>query len=333
MIDEMKTSLVITVFNEEKTIEKLLNSLAIQTKKPDEIIIVDGGSSDRTVAKIQDSRLKFQKKGIKLKILVKPGATIAQGRNRGIKEARGEIIAMTDAGCFVHPDWFEKITAPFKDKGKEIDIVAGFYNMTGDTVFQKCLACYLGVLPEKLDPQNFMPSFRSVALKKEIWKKSGGFNEKLDRCGEDTLFNHQAKQLGAKFITAKEALVDWEMPKTWQEARQKFYHYAKGDGQAGIWWNPSQRISTHNLKISAIYVRYFLGLLLLILGFLYPIFWVVLVILFLAYLFWAIVKSYNYIKARQARLRRQAIFILPVMQMISDLAVMVGFAAGSLKRK
>jgi GT2 family glycosyltransferase len=183
--------------------------------------------------------------------------------------------------------------------------------MTGETIFQKCLACYLGVLPEKLNPLNFMPSARSMAFKKEIWEKVGGFNENLERCGEDTLFNYQAKQLGAKFLTTKEALVDWEMPQTWKEAIKKFYYYAKGDGQIGI--------KTHNLKIISIYLRYLLGLGILALGGLR-----VLGGLIGVYLLWAVWKNYRFIKSWQA------VFILPAMQIISDFAVMTGFLIGCL---
>jgi len=314
MINEMKTSLVITVFNEEKTIERLLASLSKQTKKPEEIIIVDGGSTDNTVVEIEEWRMENGE--LSIKILVKKGATIAQGRNLGIREAEREIIAMTDAGCWVYPDWFEKITVPFKDK--EIEIVAGFYKMTGETAFQKCLACYLGVLPEKLNSSNFMPSARSMAFKKEIWKKVGGFNEKLERAGEDTLFNYQAKKIGSKFVTAKEALVDWEMPKTWKEAIKKFYFYAKGDGQISI--------KPHNLKIISIYLRYLLGLGLLIFGGLKGL-WVLGVLggLIVVYLLWAVGKNYRFVKSWQA------VFILPALQIVSDLAVMAGFLVGSLK--
>ncbi len=316
----MKTSLVITVFNEEKTIKRLLNSLSQQTEKPDEIIFVDGGSTDKTVQLIKEFKLLKPR----LRIVVAKGTTIAQGRNRGIKEAKGEIIAMTDAGCWVHPDWFEKITEPFKKK--KVEIVAGFYRMTGDSIFQECLTGYLGILPERLDPQNFMPSFRSVGLKKAVWREVGGFNEKLERCGEDTLFNHQAKKLGTKFITVKKALVDWEMPKTWREAIKKFYYYAKGDGQAGIWWHPGQRFSTHNLKISAIYGRYLLGIVFFILGFLNLFFWLFLALLIVFYLIWAINKNFKYLK------KWQAIVLLPIIQIVSDWAVMAGFLLGSLNQ-
>lgn len=318
----MKISFVTTIFNEEKTIETFLKSLEAQTKKPDEIIIVDGGSADNTVVKINKWRRENGK--LKIKLLVKKGTTIAQGRNRGIKTAKGEIIAMSDAGCVIHPEWLEKITKPFADE--KIGLVAGFYRMTGKSVFQKCLACYLGILPEKLDPENFMPSARSMAFRKKVWERIGGFNEELDRGGEDTLFNYQAKKLGVKFFTAKDALVSWEVPSSWGEAIRKFHGYAKGDGQAGIWWHPSQRISTHNLKISAIYARYLLGLVFLILGLFFPPFWVALAVLIALYLFWSIVKNYNNVKVWQAT------FILPAIQIVSDLAVMAGFLAGTLSR-
>jgi glycosyltransferase involved in cell wall biosynthesis len=145
----MKVSIVITVLNEEKAIKGLLDSLARQTKKPDEIVFVDGGSADRTIQLIK----AWAKKRRGAKILVKKGTTIAQGRNIGIKAAKNKIIAMTDAGCVAHPDWLEKITKPFKDPS--VGIVAGFYQMTGKTAFQQVLAPYLGIPPEKLNLQNF----------------------------------------------------------------------------------------------------------------------------------------------------------------------------------
>jgi glycosyltransferase involved in cell wall biosynthesis len=318
----MKNSLVITVLNEEKTIKKLLKSLENQIKKPDETIFVDGGSLDRTFKIIENWKDKF--KDLRIKVFLKKGATIAQGRNFGVKKAKGEIIVMTDAGCILHRDWFKKITDPF-EKG-EVDIVAGFYRMTGETIFQKCLACYLGILPEKLNPKNFMPSARSIAFKKEIWERVGGFNEKLERAGEDTLFNYRAKRLGAKFITVPDALVDWEMPKTWREAIKKFYIYAKGDGQAGIWWDPSKKITTHNLKINTIYLRYFLGALFFLGGFFLKFFWLLLFFAFLIYLLWAVFKNYNYVR------KISAIFYLPAIQIVSDFSVMTGFLAGLRKR-
>lgn len=311
----MKASLIITVLNEEKTIGKLIASLKNQTLEPDEIIFVDGGSVDKTVQLIKVEA----KKDKKIKFFIKRGVTIAQGRNIGIKAARNKIIAMTDAGCVAHQDWLEKITQPFKDPS--VGVVAGFYRMTGKTPFQKANAPYHGVLPERFDAKKFLPSARSIAFQKEIWEKVGGFNENLERAGEDTLFNYQAKKLGAKLATAFDALVDWEMPKSLSEAIKKFYFYAKGDAQAGIWWHPTQRLATHNLKISAIYARYLLGLGLLIAGFFNQIFWWILLFGFIIYLFWALLKNAKHVS-------KKALPWLPVLQIASDLAVITGFASG-----
>ena len=65
----MKTSFITTVLNEEKTIEGLLESLNNQTLKPDEIVIVDGGSTDRTIAEIKNhpfGKLRTRKSKIKM---------------------------------------------------------------------------------------------------------------------------------------------------------------------------------------------------------------------------------------------------------------------------
>ncbi len=162
----MKISFVTTVYNEEKTVGVLLDSLFKQTKMPDETIIVDAGSSDKTLSILsgftsEESRSlprhhpRWESKKVKLKIFIKPNFTIAQGRNYGIRKATGDVIIMTDAGCVAHRDWLEKITEPFKSQGA--DIVAGFYRMTGSAPLQKALAVYLGIPPKRFDQNKFLP--------------------------------------------------------------------------------------------------------------------------------------------------------------------------------
>jgi glycosyltransferase involved in cell wall biosynthesis len=360
--DNMKVSFVATVFNEEKTIGALLDSLFKQNKMPDEIIIVDAGSSDKTLSilsgftseesrslprQVTDgtwprhhprwetdatasviSNFKFSReagssssgqisnKKNKLKIFVRSGLTIAQGRNYGIKKATGDIIAMSDAGCILHNDWLEKITEPFEKKNA--DIVAGFYRMTGSCSIQKALAVYLGIPPQRFDSERFLPSARSMAFKKSLWQKIGGFNEKLDRAGEDTLFNYQAVKLGAKFARVKDALVDWEIPANFWEGLRKFFIYARGDVQAGIWWHPTQRISTHNLKIFSVFLRYLIGLVLFIFSFQYEIVGRILFAVILLYLVWPIWKMRDIVTKLEDRLW------LPVVQTGSDIAVICG---------
>src|ERR1044071_4185730 len=100
-------SLIATVLNEGESIHRLLRSLVAQTRLPDEIVIVDGGSRDNTVTLIQSYTDRLP-----LRVLVEQGANISRGRNRAIAATQGDIIAVTDAGVELAPDWLEKITRP-----------------------------------------------------------------------------------------------------------------------------------------------------------------------------------------------------------------------------
>ncbi|HEX8966026.1 MAG TPA: glycosyltransferase, partial [Patescibacteria group bacterium] len=180
----MKTTFITTVFNEEKTILEFLHSLFAQTKLPDEIIIVDAGSTDKTVELISQF-LPKKENTFKVKLLFKKGNR-SVGRNTAIAAATNEIILCSDAGCILDKNWVKNISKPFEKK--DIDVVSGFYKPVAYTTFQKCLATYTSTMPDKIDAENFLPSSRSVAFKKSAWGKAGKYPEHLDYC-EDLVFD------------------------------------------------------------------------------------------------------------------------------------------------
>lgn len=314
----MKISVVITVFNEENNVSRLINSLLSQAMRFDEIVIVDGGSKDKTAEIIRH----FQKKDKRIKLLVEK-CSRARGRNLGIDIARNEIVALTDAGCLVHKNWLERITEPFANK--EVDVVAGFYRMIGKTAFQKALSYFLGVLPSQFDV-NFLPSTRSIAIKKELWLKVGGFPEKLTDTAEDTMFNFKIVQSGANIARVKNATVEWGIPKTLREAFNKMFFYAKGDAKSKIWWHPTKRLSSHNIKVFFILGRYAIGLTGAILAFKNPLLWLILIMGLFLYIFWSFRKVYVEFESFKVGIWGA------ILQFTSDFAVMSGFLTGIFTR-
>lgn len=214
-----KVSLIFTVKNEEKSIKSLLDSILNQTKMPDEIIIVDGGSTDKTIEIIE----KYYDL-LPINLIIKNGVNIAKGRNIAIKNAKYPIIAVTDAGCKLDNYWFEGIIKPFHDD--TVDIVSGKYIGTGGSIFQKVISYLLITDFNKVNENSFNPSSRSIAFRKSAWKDISGYPEWLDYA-EDTYFDKKLRENGKKFYLNKKAIVYWEMRKTFRKLYRQYFNYAK----------------------------------------------------------------------------------------------------------
>jgi glycosyltransferase involved in cell wall biosynthesis len=318
----MKTTIVTTVLNEEGSIVRLLQSLVEQTKKPDEIIVVDGNSTDTTVPLVK--QFIDNNPGHDIKVLVKRG-NISHGRNYGISKSKNEVVALIDAGCVAHKDWLEKITAPFSDQ--KVGVVAGFYKMTGDNLIQRVTAPFHGTPLSILEHKSYLPSARSMAIRKQAWEVVGGFSETLQRAGEDTLFNYEIVRHGIIMKRAPDALVDWDTPSTIAQTMKKFYEYAAGDAESGIWWHPAKRFATHNIKVLTIFARYFVLFVLLLLSLFSSIFFVFFIFAFVSYTSWSIWKMRMVLDGLPEKL------FVPVVQIMSDFYVMAGFLAGLRRRR
>jgi len=223
----MEISLVITVKNEEATIDKLLTSLLSQSRKPDEIIIVDGGSTDKTVNIIQG----YADQHPIVRLILAPGTNLAQARNIGIRAASCEIIAQTDAGCTLDKHWLANLA---KELNSDVDVVSGVYNPDARSFFERCAAATV-LFPdvEKIDPDRFLPSARSILFRKGAWETVGGHPEWL-YTGDDTLFDLMLRRRGLTFRLAKDAIVYWRVRGSFRSLFKQLYLYAKGDGEAGI---------------------------------------------------------------------------------------------------
>lgn len=103
-------SIIIRAYNEEKHIRRLLTGIAEQTVKNVQVILVDSGSTDRTIEETN---------GFLLEVVNIPPEefTFGHSLNVGIEHARADLIVMASAHVYpVYPDWLETLLAPFKEK-------------------------------------------------------------------------------------------------------------------------------------------------------------------------------------------------------------------------
>lgn len=92
-------SIVIPLYNKEKQIAKTLQTVLCQSYQDFEIVIVNDGSTDRSVEEVKKSD------DTRIRLINQENAGVSAARNRGIEEARGEYIALLDADDEWHQDY------------------------------------------------------------------------------------------------------------------------------------------------------------------------------------------------------------------------------------
>ena len=315
----MTVSLILTVRNEAENIPRLFDSIVAQTRLPDEVVVCDGGSRDETVAALE----KYSDR-LNLRIESAPGANISAGRNIAIRAALGEIIAVTDAGVRLEPDWLARLVAPFAETNNDqTALAAGFFQAEAESLFE--LAMGATVLPVWTDvhPDRFLPSSRSVAFRKSAWQAVGGYSEWL-LFSEDVVFDLRIRERFGAFKLVPDAIVHFRPRSSLRQFSRQYFNYASGDGQAGLF-----------PKIH--FIRYFTYLVAAPLG--------VFAALTVSPWLWALglLAGFAYIRTPVRRLvhvwsplsvmeRLTALVMIPVIRVVGDLAKMCGYPMGVWQR-
>ena len=312
----MVVSLVMTVLDEAGSLPALLDSILTQECRPDEVVIVDGGSSDRTVALAHDFAQRVAP-DLPVRVEVLPGANISAGRNRAIDLARGDIIAVTDGGVVLHAAWLARLVAALEEGA---DVAAGFFVPAPQSSFE--LAMGATVLPavEDIAPATFLPSSRSVAFRRAAWERAGRYPEWLDYC-EDVVFDLALRREGVRQRFVPDALVAFRPRPSLPAFFRQYYRYARGDGKADLWCR------RHAIRYG-VYLGAPLGWLL---GAHWPVLRWLIVIAMLAYIrrpyqrLWALAAQSS--GETLGEFLRAAAWI-PLIRFTGDVAKMVGYPVG-----
>lgn len=192
----MKVSVVIPAYNEEKYIGKTLDSLKNQIYKDYEIIVSDGGSTDKTGEIVKKYGYKF---------IIHKNQTIPFARQKGIEDSTGEIIVGCDADTIYPPDHLAKIILDF-DKDPNIVAVGGpaefpkdiklvywywrfFYNLVNKLII------FLHVTP-------YIPAL-NLSFKRKTFFDIGGYKTYLDFGGDELDIVGRLAKVGKIFYDDK----------------------------------------------------------------------------------------------------------------------------------
>jgi GT2 family glycosyltransferase len=222
----MRITLVVPLLNEASSVEALLDSVLVQTRPPDKVVIVDGGSDDGTPAIVQ-AWAEREGRGEWIRLIDWKGATPGVGRNAGARHADGDWIAFTDGGIRLQPEWLERLSAA-ADPGT--DMVLGSYDPVVDSLLGQCAA--IAYVPA-LEPWGGRGAYAaSVLVRKEFFEKTGGFPP--HRAAEDLLFYEKAVGAGARIAHAPGAVVRWQTAPTLAATYRRFASYSFHNLLAGM---------------------------------------------------------------------------------------------------
>ena len=205
---QIEFSVVVPVYNSERTLGFCLEALSIQTlpRERFEVIVVDDGSTDRTskIARQFDVRYMFQK-----------NRGPASARNLGADAAAGSLILFTDSDCVPCPNWLEEMVQPFTDlqvvaaKGsyrtRQTELVARFAQMEFEDRYDML----------KKNAGIDMIDTYSAAFRKEVFKRMGGFDSRFPKANnEDTELSYRLDTAGCKMVFNPKAVVFHTHPST-----------------------------------------------------------------------------------------------------------------------
>ena len=129
-----KISLILTYYNEEKNILSTLKSIFSQTLLPNELILINSGSTDKS-KKIIDNFLNKEKKKIKTFNFSLDTNLPSTSKNMGIQVSNNQLIAFMDFGINFNKEWL-KNQFDIMNK-KNVDAVIGTVKLSGSSLFDK----------------------------------------------------------------------------------------------------------------------------------------------------------------------------------------------------
>jgi glycosyltransferase involved in cell wall biosynthesis len=213
----MTLSIVIRARNEEKHIGRLLYGITQQTIKDVEIILVDSGSTDGTIAIASQYPVKI--------VHIHPSEfTFGRSLNRGVAAASSEVVVIISAHCFpVFPDWLQQLTDPLKDANYALSYGK---QRGGDSNHFSEHQIFHKYFPENSVLKQGHPYSHNAnaAIRRELWEEHP-YNENLTGL-EDLAWSSWAMESGYSIAYIAEAEVIHLHEETYKQVYNRYMREA-----------------------------------------------------------------------------------------------------------
>ncbi len=218
-----RISFIIPVLNGERFLLGCLQHIKSEMKSTDEILVVDNGSSDSTVA------IATGFGGIKL--IESQGTTVSASRNKGAKLASGDLLAFIDCDCRICPGWRDAAIG-ILNSDTSVAATGSHYDLPEQSTWIERAWLY----PRMKNPTEaeYIVS-GNLIVKKYAFEEIGGFDEKLSS-DEDTDIGRRLREKGFKVIQAPQVRsVHLGNAKTLGQFLRKEYWHGTGITQKIGW--------------------------------------------------------------------------------------------------
>lgn len=201
-------AIIIRTFNEEKHIGRLLEGIGQQTLQPQQVILVDSGSTDRTVEIARGF-------GAQVETILPQEFSFGRALNRGLSVCQGEVAVMVSAHCYpVYPDWLEQLTKPFTDP--QVGLCYG-KQRGGQTNTYSEQQFFRKYFPEVSQPRQGQPYSHNAnaAIRRKLWE-THPYNEGLTGLEDLAWSSWLMSQGGAIAYSAEAEVVHVHDESPWQ---------------------------------------------------------------------------------------------------------------------
>jgi glycosyltransferase involved in cell wall biosynthesis len=195
-------SAIVCAYNEERTLAPAIHSLFAQTRVPDEIIVVNNASTDRT------REIAAAIPGVR--VVDESGKGLTRARAAGRAAARGDILFYMDADCRAPLRLVERIESRFARSSKTVAVTGPyrFYDwdwigVAGARIYDYTLAPFAQIAAHHILGIGAILYGGNFAVRRQALDQIGGFDLSIEFHGEDTNLGRRIAAVGAVELNSR----------------------------------------------------------------------------------------------------------------------------------